>query len=163
MLACCPVCFISTRIILKNPIYFAKIIPVSEKDVLNRPPLKDMSAYLHGKEVSYKLPVLLKEETLSEVKPFIGNSKKDFDRIIGINLWVREKLKFGDNFRHYFFWTPEEVIRDAENGHTFFCDAYARLAAAAAQSIGICARVFWLDGHVVPSFYVSEMRKWVMT
>ncbi|HNS32879.1 MAG TPA: hypothetical protein PKN36_07900 [bacterium] len=155
--------FSSTCIILlKNPVYFASIISVSSNDVFNKIPDKEMSVLFNGKRFCYKFPVLLKKDFEVELKKYIGHHPADLNKTLIVNLWVREKLKFGINKTHYLYWQPQKVLMDIKKDNLFLCDTYARLAAAAAQTIGITSRVLWLGGHVVPEFYIPEIKKWVM-
>jgi len=152
---------ISTIKIINSPLFFVKVISIKDASVFDRKPDSEMNVNVKDITFNYKFPVLLGKDKLKELNKKIKISDSKLTEVIEICKWVREKLSFGNDTTHYYFWNPEVVLRNARK-EKFLCDGYARLSACVAQNFEIPSRVIWLGGHVIPEFYLSDKEKWIM-
>jgi len=152
---------ISAVKMIKSPLLLVKVISIGDASVFNQKPDSEMDVNIKNTTFNYKFPVLLSKDKFKGLNKEIKTSDLELTKVIKICRWVREKLSFGDDSIHYYFWQPEVVLRDSR-GKKFLCDGYARLSASVAQNFRIPSRVIWLSGHVVPEFYLSDLEKWVM-
>lgn len=159
--------FISLTILLLSGIFIyknqveciVKTYKIADASLFNQSPGKNMEINLDGKSFGYAMPVLFNDTELSRTVSYCST---DFSRVLAICCWVRQKLVFGNDHIHYYFWTPAKILHDAQNGKKFVCDGYARLAATSAQEYGIPSRVVWMKHHTTSEFYCRDLGKWVL-
>jgi hypothetical protein len=114
-------------------------------------------------------PKLKELRTRNKLDEVVAPGKDEFDRQVLLLDWVNNRFKK--------FGTPSsqpkgaaEIIRDIDEGHTFFCAHYADVLVSAAASLGWVDRSLALrrpasEGngeHSSTEIWSNEYRKWVM-
>lgn len=118
-------------------------------------------------------PYLNELRTRYDLDRVLSGSRTDYERVVAITQWTHQR------------WThsvthaainddPLSILKAAAHGERFRCTEYSIVAAGALNSIGIPARIVFLDvrstikkilgvgGHVATEAYLRDEGKWVM-
>lgn len=108
-----------------------------------------------------------------ELDRVLGGSRTDYERVVAITEWTHQR------------WThsathaavkddPISILEAAADGESFRCTEYSIVAAGALNSVGIPARIVFLEGrstirkilgvsgHVATEAYLRDEGKWVL-
>jgi hypothetical protein len=117
-------------------------------------------------------PTLVQLRTDYQLDAVVAGAKSDYERVQRLTHWVNGRWQHsGSN-------TPSKpdpltILAEAAQGRSFRCVEYATVTAAAAQALGLPARVLGLKradmetatagaGHVVAEVWLPSPGKWVM-
>jgi hypothetical protein len=116
-----------------------------------------------------------KLKTIREQEGFdrlISGAKDEFEQQVRILDWSQKRLpKFGSPTSKA--WAPLDILKAADEGHTFFCNHYSCIFTGAAASMGWVCRTLALHvgnnphgsgapEHSVAEIWSNQYRKWVL-
>jgi len=144
-----------------DPYSLHRVIAVDGGE-FDTPPADDGVVRIGSEQIDFRLPELsLDDASRQVIGEQIPSEGTDFDVVTAIVGFERTSLNAVDQQLSNVDESSAGTILADGQSHFCLCSAYARLFVEIAQSVGLQARVLWLEGHVAAEYFDRDRLQWL--